>query len=48
MNPISKYLANRKLAKSLKPNPDYRRRRIAQMSPERRARYERNMEALGL
>lgn len=46
MNPISKYLANRRLAKSLKPDPDYRKRRLAQMTPERRARYQQNLEGL--
>jgi hypothetical protein len=39
---IRKWLAARRLAKSLKPNPNLRTRRLAQMSPERRARAERN------
>ena len=42
MNPISRYFARRRLAKTLKPCPEIRTRRIAQMSPERAARYERN------
>lgn len=42
MNPIKRILARRRLAKSLKPDPAYRERRLAQFSPERRARYERN------
>lgn len=35
-------LARRRLAATLKPNPDLRQRRYRQMSPERRARAERN------
>lgn len=42
MNIITRMLARRRLAKSLKPNPELRKRRLAQMSPERRARAERN------
>lgn len=38
--------AREALAASLKPNPDYRRRRLAQMSPESTQRYLRNMEAV--
>lgn len=35
-------LARRRLAKSLKPCPEIRERRFRAMSPERRARAERN------
>ena len=46
MNPLKRLLARRRLAKSLKPDPAYRARRLAQFSPERRARYWRNVEGL--
>lgn len=39
---IRRMLARRRLAKSLKPCPELRERRLRQMSPERRARAERN------
>lgn len=42
MKMIRRYLARRRLAKSLKPRPEIRERRYRQMSPERRARAERN------
>lgn len=32
-------LANRRLAKTLQPKPEYRKRRLAQFSPERRKAY---------
>lgn len=35
-------LARRRLAATLKPCPEIRERRLRQMSPERRARAERN------
>lgn len=42
MNIITRMLARRRLAKSLKPCPELRERRYRQMSTERRARAERN------
>lgn len=42
MNRIRRILARRRLARSLKPCPELRERRYRQMSPERRARAERN------
>jgi hypothetical protein len=47
-NPLKAMLIRRRLAKSLKPNPGLRKRRMAQMSPQRRARYQRNIEEIGL
>jgi len=38
--------AREDLAKSLKPDPDYRRRRLAHLPPERVRRYWENVEAL--
>jgi len=46
VNPLRRILIRRRLAKSLKPDPAYRARRLAQFSPERRERYERNVEFL--
>ena len=42
MNPIRRLLLSRRLAASLKPQPDLPAHRMAQMGPERRARYRRN------
>lgn len=42
MNWIRRYLARRRLAATLKPCPEIRERRLRQMTPERRARPERN------
>lgn len=39
---IRRMLARRRLAKSLKPCPELRERRMRQMSAERRERAERN------
>lgn len=39
---IRRMLARRRLAKSLKPCPELRERRMRQMNAERRARAERN------
>lgn len=44
MNLLKRLIVRRRLAKLLKPDPAYRARRLAQFSPERRARYERNVE----
>lgn len=37
-----------RLEASLKPNPSHRTRRLAQMSPERAARYRKNISEMGL
>ena len=42
MNPIRRLITTRRLAASLKPQPNLTAHRMAQMSPERRARCERN------
>ena len=43
MNILTRMLARRRLAKTLKPCPELRARRLAQMGPERAARHRRNM-----
>ncbi len=43
---IKRYLARRRLAATLKPNPGLRAKRLAQMSEQRKARYLRNMAAI--
>lgn len=43
MNPLRRILINRKLRKSLKPNPKLRDKRMVQLSPERRERYRKNI-----
>lgn len=45
---IRRHLAPRRLKRSLKPCPEYRTRRLAQFGPDRRERYRRNVEAIGL
>lgn len=40
---LRRMLARRRLARSLKPCPELRARRMAQMSAERKARYLRNI-----
>lgn len=40
---LKHYLACRKLAKTVRPDPDYRERRLAQFTPARRERYWRNV-----
>ena len=40
------YLAKRRLKAITKPNPEYRKRRLAQFSPERRERYYANVRAV--
>lgn len=42
MKTIRQFLARRRLAATLKPCPELRERRLRQMTPERRARAERN------
>lgn len=46
MNPIRRLIARRRLAASLKPQPDLPAHRMAQMSPDRRERYRRNRAAI--
>ena len=48
MNPIRRLFARRRLAATLKPDPAYRERRLAQFTPERRERYFRNVRETGL
>lgn len=43
---IRRYLARRRLERSLKPCPELRARRLAAMSPERKVRCLRNMNAI--
>lgn len=43
MNPIRRALIRRRLKRSMRPDPDFRERRLAQFTPERRARYWRNV-----
>lgn len=43
---IRRYLARRRLAATLKPCPEIRARRLAQMSIERKARCLRNMNEI--
>ena len=45
-NPISRMPIRRRLAATMRPDPGYRDRRLAQFSPERRARYEKNVEGI--
>ena len=40
---IKQWLAARRLKKLLRPDPEYRERRLAQFTPERRERYWRNV-----
>lgn len=43
---LDRLMARRRLERSLKPNPEYRERRLAQFSPERRERYWRNVKGI--
>ena len=42
---IKRHLARKALERSLRPDPLYRERMLAQFSRERKARYWRNVEA---
>ena len=42
MNPIRRLILTRRLTASLKPQPNLPAHRLAQMNPERAARYHRN------
>lgn len=43
MHWFRRLLIRRRLARLMKPNPEYRARRLAQFGPERRERYWRNV-----
>lgn len=43
---IRKFIINRRLKKTMKPNPAYRQHRLAQFSPERRERYFENVRKI--
>lgn len=43
---FKRWLARRRLKAIMRPDPDYRERRLAQFTPERRARYWRNVGGL--
>lgn len=45
---LRRWLARYRLSKTMKPDPKYRERRLAQFSPERRERYWRNVRLAGL
>jgi hypothetical protein len=47
MNALSRILARRRLKRSLRPDPEYRDRRLAQFDVERRERYWRNVQLVG-
>jgi len=42
---IKRHLARRALARSLRPDPQYRENMLAQFSPARKARYWANVQA---
>lgn len=46
MNPLKHFLAVRRLKRSMKPDPQYRDRRLAQFSEERRNRYRDNAKGI--
>jgi hypothetical protein len=48
MNALRRLIAQLRLKRSLRPDPAYRDRRLAQFGPERRARYWRNVEGIRL
>lgn len=43
---LTRFMARRRLERSLKPDPQYRQRRLAQFSPERRQRYFDNIASI--
>jgi hypothetical protein len=47
MNPLRCFLARRRLKRSLRPDPAYRERRLAQFNDARRERYWRNVQLVG-
>lgn len=40
---LRRLIARKRLERTLRPDPDYRERRLAQFTPERRARYWANV-----
>ena len=46
MNPLKKWLINRRLRASMRPDPEYRVRRLAQFDASRAERYWRNVDAV--
>lgn len=46
MRLFARLMARRRLERSLKPDPQYRERRLAQFSTERRQRYFDNIAAI--
>lgn len=45
---IRKFFLRRRMARTMRPDPLYRQRRLAQFSPERQERYRRNVRLVGL
>lgn len=43
MKTLRQYLACRRLKATMRPDPEYRARKLAQMTTERRERYWRNV-----
>ena len=43
---LKRYLINRRLKATMKPDPEYRERRLAQFSKERQMRYHLNVSAI--
>lgn len=43
---LKKWLIRRRLKSLMRPDPDYRERRLSQFTPERRERYWRNVGGL--
>ena len=48
MNPIRQYIIRKRLKASMRPDPEYRERRLAQFSGERLKRALRNIAEIGL
>lgn len=40
---LKRYLARKRLERIMRPDPEYRAKRLAQFTPERRARYWQNV-----
>lgn len=43
---LHRLIIRRRLARTMRPDPEYRERRLAQFATERRARYFRNVAGL--
>lgn len=48
MNWLRRVIVNRRLEKSLRPDPQYRKRRLAQFPPDRVEKYRLNVVHAGL